>query len=108
MKAVQYLLKFNKKKATVVLLGNWKRVIINASILDFHVNDFVTPIILFYSIFRHLSSIPQSMAYWTSVQVKKVFPSELFPYPEILFSRHFLVKVETKYTGHSPVNAGVS
>jgi hypothetical protein len=27
-----------------------------------------------------------SMAYWTSVQVKTVSPSELFPYPKILFT----------------------
>jgi hypothetical protein len=26
------------------------------------------------------------MADWTSVQVKTVFPSELFPYPKILFT----------------------
>jgi hypothetical protein len=39
------------------------------------------------------------MGYWTSVQVKAASPSELFPYPKILFTcRHFLVKVETEYT----------
>jgi hypothetical protein len=38
------------------------------------------------SIFRHLSSIRQSIAYWTSVQVKTVSPSELFPYSKILFT----------------------
>jgi hypothetical protein len=42
--------------------------------------------ILFCSILRHLSSIRQSMAYWTSLQVKTVSPSELFPYPKILFT----------------------
>jgi hypothetical protein len=31
--------------------------------------------------FLDISSIQQSMAYWTSVQVKTVSPSELFPYP---------------------------
>jgi hypothetical protein len=41
------------------------------------------------------------MAYWTSVQVKTVSPSELFPYPKIL------VKIETEYTEPSSVNAGV-
>jgi hypothetical protein len=45
---------------------------------------------------------------WTSVQVKTVSPSELFPYHKTIFnSRHFLVKVETKYTELSSVNAGV-
>jgi hypothetical protein len=38
------------------------------------------------SIFSHQSSFRQSMAYWTSVQVKTVSPSELFPYPKILFA----------------------
>jgi hypothetical protein len=36
--------------------------------------------------FLDISSIRQSMAYWSSVQVKKVSPSELFPYPKILFA----------------------
>jgi hypothetical protein len=44
------------------------------------------------------------MAYWTSVQVKMVSPSELKSY---LQSRYFLVKVETEYTELSSVNAGV-
>jgi hypothetical protein len=39
------------------------------------------------------------MAYWTSVQVKTVSPSELFPYPKVLF--------ETECTELSSVNAGV-
>jgi hypothetical protein len=48
------------------------------------------------------------MAYWTSVHVKTVSPSELFPYSKIqLHSRHFLLKVETKYTELSSVHAGV-
>jgi hypothetical protein len=42
--------------------------------------------ILFCIIFRHLSSIRQSMAFWTYVQVKPVSPSELFHYPKILFT----------------------
>jgi hypothetical protein len=32
-----------------------------------------------------LLSIQQSMAYWISVQVNMVFPSELFPYSKILY-----------------------
>jgi hypothetical protein len=48
------------------------------------------------------------MAYWTSVQVRTVSPSELFPYPKsYLHSRHFLLKVETEYTELSSVSAGV-
>jgi hypothetical protein len=48
------------------------------------------------------------MAYWASVQVKTVSPSELFPYPKsYLHNRHFLVKVETEYTELALVNAGV-
>jgi hypothetical protein len=31
-------------------------------------------------------TVRQSMAYWTSVQLKMVTPSELFPYPKILFT----------------------
>jgi hypothetical protein len=42
--------------------------------------------ILFCSIFRRLSSIRQSMAYWTSVQVKTVSISELLPYLKIVFT----------------------
>jgi hypothetical protein len=48
------------------------------------------------------------MAYWTSVQVKMVSPSELFPIVKsYLHSRHFLVKVETEYTELSSVNVGI-
>jgi hypothetical protein len=48
------------------------------------------------------------MAYWTSVQVKTVSPSELFLIlKSYSHSRHFLVKAETKYTELSSVNAGV-
>jgi hypothetical protein len=36
--------------------------------------------------FLDISSIQQSMAYWTSVQIKTVSPSELVPYPKILFT----------------------
>jgi hypothetical protein len=36
--------------------------------------------------FLYISSIRQSMAYCTSVQVKTVSPSELFPYPNIPFT----------------------
>jgi hypothetical protein len=65
--------------------------------------------ILFCSILRHLPSIWQSMAYWTSVEVKTVSPSELFlVLKSYLQNRHFLVMVETEYTQLSPVNAGVS
>jgi hypothetical protein len=60
---------------------------------------------MFCVISRHLSSIQQSMAYWTSVQVKTVTP--LIP-KSSLHSRHFLVKVTTKYTESSSVNSGVS
>jgi hypothetical protein len=48
------------------------------------------------------------MAYWTSVQVKMVFPSKLFPYPKILFAQQtLLVEIVTEYTKLSPVNAGI-
>jgi hypothetical protein len=40
--------------------------------------------------FGYLSSIQQNIAYWTSVQVKTVCPSELFPCPEILFGKQTL------------------
>jgi hypothetical protein len=40
--------------------------------------------ILFCSILRHISSIWQSMTYWTPVQVKTVSPSELFHFTQIL------------------------
>jgi hypothetical protein len=47
------------------------------------------------------------MASWTPIQVKTVSPFELFPYPKILHSRHFLVRVETEYTELFSVHAGV-
>jgi hypothetical protein len=49
------------------------------------------------------------MAYWTSVQVKRIsLPLNYFLIlNSYLHSRHFLVKVETEYTELSSVNAGV-
>jgi hypothetical protein len=46
--------------------------------------------------FRHLSSIQQSMAYWTFLILKSY-----------VYSRHFLIKVEIEYRELSPVNVGV-
>jgi hypothetical protein len=46
------------------------------------------------------------MAYWTSVEVKIVSPSELFYFPQILSS--YLVKVESQFTELSPIKVGVA
>jgi hypothetical protein len=48
------------------------------------------------------------MAHRTSVKVKTVSHSELFPIlKSYLHSKHFLVEVQTEYTELSPVKAGV-
>jgi hypothetical protein len=60
--------------------------------------------ILFCSIFRHFSSLQQSMEYWTP---RLSLPLNYFlVLKSYLHSRHFLVKAETEYTELSSVNAG--
>jgi hypothetical protein len=72
------------------------------------INEVLETAILFCSNFRHLSSARQSMAYWTSVQIKAVSPLNYFLIlKSYLHSRHFPVKVETEYTELSQVNVGV-
>jgi hypothetical protein len=44
------------------------------------------------------------MVYWTTIQVKTVSPSELFPRPKILFA---MQTIEIEYTEVSPVKQGV-
>jgi hypothetical protein len=44
--------------------------------------DGILQVILLCSILRHILSVHQSMAYWTIVQVKTVFPSELFHFTQ--------------------------
>jgi hypothetical protein len=68
----------------------------------------LTQTILFCSILTHTTSVRQNMAYWTPVQVKAAFSSELFPCTQILCVEQALVKVETEYTVLSPVNGGAS
>jgi hypothetical protein len=40
--------------------------------------------IVLYHFLTTLKSIRQSMAHWTTIQVKTISPFELFPYPKIL------------------------
>jgi hypothetical protein len=62
--------------------------------------------ILFCNIFGHLSSIRQSMKYWTPVQVKNSLPlNDFLVIKSYLHSRHFLINVETEETELSSVNA---
>jgi hypothetical protein len=57
------------------------------------------------TVLRHLSSIWQSMAFCTSVQVNTL--NYFLILKSYLHNRYFLVKTETEYTELSAINAGV-
>jgi hypothetical protein len=60
------------------------------------------------TVLQHLSSVRQSMAYWTLYKLRLSLPLNYFVVlKSYLHSRYFLVKVEAECTEVSPVNVGV-